>query len=505
MMKLNAAIAAGLLLVILEIPARAATCESLTGLMLPQTTITLAEAVPAGDFALPGGAPTPAALKDLPAFCRVAATLRPSDDSDIKVEVWLPSSGWNGKFQAVGNGGWAGTISYAAMGLALHRGYAAASTDTGHVGGRGDFVEGHPEKLVDYAYRSVHEMTVQGKAIVGAFYGEQAKYTYWNGCSTGGRQALTEAQRFPDDFDGIIAGAPGNFRTHHAFSQLLAAHATLKDPGSSIPKEKFELLHKAAVNACDKRDGLKDGLIGNPMACKFDPNALRCKGEDGPNCLTGPQVEAARKIYAGPKDSRTGAQIFPPVERGSELGWTAVAGPQPYQVAVDHFKYVVFQDPNWDWRTLNFGSDVDLADQRDRGLVNATDPHLEKFFGHGGKLIIYHGWGDPIVAPENSIHYYNSVADTLGGVDKVSNSIRLFLAPGMGHCGGGDGPNVLETVPALEQWVEKGTAPEKILASHSTDGKVDRTRPLCPYPQVAKYKGSGSIDEAANFSCAAAK
>ena len=215
-------------------------------------------------------------------------------------------------------------------------------------------------------------------------------------------------------------------------------------------------------------------------------------------------MEAARKIYAGPKDTRTGRLIFPAVERGSELGWVGIAGgPEPYQVAVDHFKYVVFENPDWDWRTLNFGTDVDLSDKRDRGLVNATDPHLEKFFAHGGKLLMYHGWSDQLIAPQNSINYYSSVADTLGGADKVSGSIRLFLAPGMGHCGSSDGPNVLETVPALEQWVEKGTAPDKIFASHSTDGKVDRTRPLCPYPQVAKYKGSGSIDDAASFVCAA--
>jgi feruloyl esterase len=482
----------------------AASCESMSALALTATTITLASPVAAGDFALPGGAATPAALKGLPAFCRVAATLKPSDDSDIKVEVWLPASGWNGKFQAVGNGGWAGTISYAAMGQALRRGYATASTDTGHVGGRGDFVQGHPEKLVDYAYRAVHEMTIQSKAIVEAYYGDRPRLSYWNGCSTGGRQALTAAQRFPDDFDGIIAGAPGNFRTHHAFSQLWAAHAALKDPASALPRSKYEVLHKAAVKACDRLDGLEDGLLDTPSLCRFDPKELQCKEGDGPTCLTAPQVEAARKIYGGPKDVRTGRAIFPALERGSELGWFALAGgPEPYQVAVDHFKYVVFEDPKWDWRTLNFGSDVDLSDKRDRGLVNATDPHLEKFFGHGGKLLMYHGWSDHLIAPQNSINYYMSVADTLGGASSISDSIRLFMAPGMGHCSGGDGPNVLETVGALEQWVEKGTAPEMVLASHSTDGKVDRTRPLCPYPQVAKYKGSGSIDDAASFVCAA--
>src|SRR4051812_47510860 len=332
-------------LLVAAAPSLAATCEDLSKASLPNTTVTLAQAVAAGALPAPAGRGGAQAnpFADLPAFCRVAATLRPSSDSDIKIEVWLPAEGWNGKFQAVGNGGWAGTISYPAMNQALGRGYATASTDTGHTGGRGDFIPGHPEKLVDYAYRSVHEMTVKSKLLIAAFYGDAPRLSYWNGCSTGGRQALTEAQRFPDDFDGIIAGAPGNFRTHHAFSQLWAAHAALKDPASSLPRAKYEMLHKAAVAACDSLDGLKDGLLTVPSLCRFDPKELQCKDEDNPSCLTAPQVEAARKIYAGPKDTRTGRNIFPALERGSELGWISVAGgPEPYQVAVDHFKYVVF-------------------------------------------------------------------------------------------------------------------------------------------------------------------
>ena len=486
-------------------PAGAASCDGLTALSLPHTAITLAQSVPAGSFTPPAARDakaSPAPLTDLPAFCRVAATLTPSNDSDIRIEVWMPASGWNGKFQAVGNGGWAGVISYGALASALRRGYATASTDTGHASAGGSFVQGHPEKLVDYAWRSVHEMTVQGKAIIAAFYGNGPRLSYWNGCSTGGRQALTEAQRFPNDFDGIIAGAPGNYRTHHAFGQLWPAYVSLKDPAGYIPKSKYEVIHKAAVEACDSLDGLKDGLIDDPTKCQFDPKVLECKNGDGPNCLTAQQVETARKIYTPATNPRTGKAIFPPFTRGSEMGWGSTAGgPEPYATAVDHFKYVVFQNPNWDWHTINFDSDVDLADKRDNGLVNALDPHLEKFFGHGGKLLIYHGWSDQLIAPQNTVTYYKNVADTLGGSSKVANSIRLFMVPAMGHCGGGDGPNTFDTVSALEQWVEKGKAPDQLLASHSTSGKVDRTRPLCPYPQTAHYKGSGSIDDAANFAC----
>ncbi len=490
-------------------PARAtaASCEDLAALALPATTITRAQSVAAGEFSLPGTGPTPgaaqAAFQDLAAFCRVAATLKPSADSDIKIEVWMPASGWNGKFQAVGNGGWAGTISYAAMSRALRRGYATASTDTGHTGDGGSFALGHPEKLIDFGHRAVHETTVQAKAIITAFYGSGPRLSYWNGCSTGGRQALMEAQRFPRDYDGIIAGAPANFRTHLVMAALWVAQATLREPASYIPPSKYPLIHQAVLEACDALDGVKDGVLEDPTRCRFDPKMLQCKGSDAPTCLTAPQVEAARKIYAPVTNPRTGKEIFPGMAPGSELGWAGMAaGPEPRAVATDHFKYVVFQDPKWNWRKFNFDSDVALTDRLDNGAINATDPNLERFFGHGGKLLMYHGWSDQLIAPRNSINYYQSVVRAMGGASKVQDSIRLFMAPGMGHCGGGEGPNTLDAVSALEQWIEKGKAPDQILASHSTGGKADRTRPLCPHPQVARWKGSGSTDDAVNFVCA---
>jgi feruloyl esterase len=484
------------------VPAFAASCNSLASLALPDTTITMARVIPAGQFAAPsegqakgkGGNP----YGDLPEFCRVAATIKPTGDSDIKVEVWLPVSGWNGKFQAVGNGGWAGVISYRELGDALRRGYAATSTDTGHVGGRGTFALDHPEKLIDFAWRSEHEMTLKAKAVIQAFYGSAPRLSYWNGCSTGGRQGLKEAQKFPDDYDGVIAGAPAN-RT--AISLWIAA-AVLKDPASYIPPSKYPMIHQAALAACDARDGLKDGLIDDPTKCNFDPKVLLCKGADGSSCLTAPQVEAAKKIYSPAINPRTGQRLFSSLVPGTELGWGIQAlGPEPSANIYDQYRYVVFKDPNWDWRSFNFDSDVARGDLPENLVMNATDPDMKPFFSHNGKLLLYHGWSDPNVPTLNTIKYYNSVVDTMGGAAKAANNIRLFLEPGMGHCGGGEGPNVFDKIGALEQWVEQGKAPEKLIASHSTDGKVDRTRPLCPYPQVAKYKGSGSIDEAANFAC----
>ena len=483
----------------------AMSCEGLASLMLPNTTITMAQTVPAGAFTPPAGSgaanPVPAAaqaFKALSPFCRVAATVKPTSDSDIKVEVWLPSSGWNGKFQAVGNGGWAGVISYSAMADAVRAGYASASTDTGHVGGRGTFALDHPEKLIDFAWRSEHEMTVKAKAIIQAFYGNPPRLSYWNGCSTGGRQGLKEAQKFPDDYDGIIAGAPAN-RT--AISLWIAA-AVLKDPASYIPPSKYPLIHQAALTACDARDGLEDGLIDDPTKCDFDPMVLLCKGADGPTCLTAPQVEGAKKIYSPAINPRTGQQLFSSLVPGTELGWaTQAQGPEPSANIYDQYRYVVFKDAKWDWKTFNFDSDVVRGDLPENVVMNATDPNMKAFFSHGGKLLLYHGWSDPQVPTLNTIKYYKSVVETLGGPAKASASVRLFLAPGMGHCGGGEGPNVFDKVGALEEWVERGKAPETLNASHRTDGKVDRTRPLCPYPQVARYKGTGDVDDAANFVC----
>ncbi|HLK64011.1 MAG TPA: tannase/feruloyl esterase family alpha/beta hydrolase [Bryobacteraceae bacterium] len=477
-------------------PAFAASCEDLASLSLPQAKITSAHVVSAGAFTPPTGRPDP--YRNVPAFCRVSATLTPSSDSDIKVEFWLPAAGWNRKLQVVGNGGWAGTISYSALAEGVRGGYATASTDTGHSTPGGGFVVGHPEKLIDFSWRSEHETTVKAKAIVKAFYSATPQRSYWNGCSTGGRQALKEAQMFPDDFDGIIAGAPGN-RTAMG---IWIAHALLKDPASHIPAEKYPLIHRAAIEACDAADGLKDGLISDPTRCKFDPGVLLCKAGDSNDCLTAAQVAAARKVYGPGRNPRTGKELFGTLAPGSELGWAVMGGgPDPYGPILDQTRFVVFHDAkDWDWRTFDFDKDNDRFERPEFLIMNATDPHIEKFVGHGGRLLMYHGWADQNVSPYGTVRYFESVREVMGPA-KTDNNVRLFMEPGMGHCGGGEGPNTFDKIGVLDRWVEEGKAPESIIASHSTGGKVDRTRPLCPYPQVAQYKGSGSIDDAANFTC----
>jgi feruloyl esterase len=506
-----------------------ASCADLASLALPDARITLARSVAAGSFTLPDRVPNssaapvftnatfppPAALaevpfKDLPAFCRVVMSIRPSKDSDISVEIWMPLSGWNGKLMAVGNGGWAGAIAYPEMSAALARGYATTSTDTGHKGTNGDasFALGHPEKVIDFGYRSVHEMTLKAKATITAFYGNAPKLSYWNGCSTGGKEGLKEAQMFPTDFNAIVAGAPSNNWTHLNAQFIWVAQAMHKDEASYIPPAKYSLIHDAVLRACDAQDGVKDGVLEDPTRCKFDPKVLECKGPDGTACLTAPQVDAARAVYSPATNPRTKQQIYPGLMPGSELGWAAQAGPQPGGIPYGYFKYVVFKDPNWDYKMLNFDGDIALADQADNGIINATDPNLQAFFAHGGKLLQYHGWGDNQISPLNSIDYYNRVVGAMGGADKVKDSYRLFMIPGMPHCRadariprGGDGLNSFDSISVMEQWVEGGKPPDRIVASRVANGVVEQTRPLCPYPQIASYKGTGSTNDAANFAC----
>ena len=485
----------------------AATCESLTSLKLPDTTVTSAATVLSGTFTPPKGRrtdedsvvmPTGA----LPTFCRVALRVQPTSDSDIRLEIWLPVSNWNKKFEANGNGGWAGSIQAAVLAVGLQRGYATAMTDGGHEGGGASFAAGHPEKLVDFGNRSVHEMAVIGKAVVQAFYGEDPKLSYFNGCSQGGRQALKEVQMYPSDFDGVVAGAPGINWTGRAMHAVWVAQATHKTEDSFVPNTKFAAIHNAALEACDANDGVKDGVIDDPTRCHFDPKVLECKGADSPTCLTSAQVETVRQIYTSVTNRRSQQEIFPAHEPGSEMGWNTMAGPNLFGIGADMFKYVVFQDPKWDYKSFNFDSDVDTT-LRVAGSLNAMDTNIKSFLNRGGKLIQYHGWGDPQISPRGSVNYYKSVLDTLGGANQVMGSYRLFMVPGMAHCGGGDGTSTFDMLSALDQWVEAKKAPERIEASRVRDGKVDRTRPLCPYPQIAVYKGSGSTDESANFACQA--
>ena len=482
-------------------------CTNLKSISLPNTTITMAESVPAGTFTPPAGGAAggqrgaqPAALS-VPAFCRIGAILRTSSDSEIEMEVWLPET-WNGKFQFVGGGGWAGVISYTALVTALNEGYATASTDTGHKGGNANFAIGHPEKLVDFAYRAVHESTVKAKAIMTTFYDRAPRLSYWNGCSTGGRQGLMEAQRYPEDFDAIIAGAPANYQTHLHVWDLSVSVPALKDPARVVSAAKLTALNNAVIGACDAKDGVKDNLLNEPRACKFDPSILLCKAGDSDSCLTVPQLESVKRMYS-PAKTRAGEIVFPGKEPGSETGWNAVSGGQaPAGVSLGSFQ-VAYDDLNWDWRSYDLDRDLKIVDEKVGTIVNAINPDLSAFKARGGKLILYHGWNDTAISPGNTVNYYNSVLAKIGA--KQDNWIRLFMIPGMGHCQGGPGPNQVNYMAALERWRESGIAPDHLEAFHVTNNRVDMARPLCPYPQVAQYKGIGSTNDAANFVCKASQ
>jgi feruloyl esterase len=494
-----------------ETASTSASCERLAQLTLPAATVTLAQPVAQGTFVPPAGTQMRPGVtfKDLPDFCRVAATLKPSSDSDVRIEVWMPLKNWNGRFQAVGNGGLAGTISYPAMAQALGQGYATASTDTGHAAepeGAANWAVGHPERVIDFGYRSVHEMAAKAKAVIAAYYGSAPRYSYWNGCSEGGRQGMGEVQRYPADFDGVVDGAPVFYFTHAQSRGFWSEKIVYEDPAAYIPPAKYQIVYDAVMAQCDAADGLKDGLINDPSRCHFDPALLLCKEGDAPNCLTAPQIKNMKSQYEGPVNPRTGERVMTGHMPGFEtllVGRNATAPADLKQARLGAFyRYFVFENPNWDWTTFDFDKDIAFADQKLAAVMNNYDPNLKDFKARGGKLLQYHGWSDPMPSPMNTVNYFNQVQATLGD---TRDFYRLFMVPGMGHCSGGTGPDQFDKMGAIIDWVEHGKAPDQIVASHQTNGKADRTRPLCPYPQVAKYKGSGSIDEAENFVCAEEK
>jgi feruloyl esterase len=474
--------------------AAATPCEGLKSLAGPEMTITAAEIVAAGPYTA-GRGQQPV---ELPAHCRIAAVLTPAPDSHIEMEIWLPAENWNGKFLAVGNGGWAGTISFPAMASALKEGYATASNDTGHKGGSAQFALGHPEKVIDFGYRAMHEMAMKSKAIVAAFYDRGPRLSYYEGCSTGGRQGMMEAQRYPDDFDGIIAGAPVYNQVHLNESQVSLQVDLLREVSRVVPPNKVAVFAKAVIGACDVLDGVKDGIVNDPSMCRFDPATLLCKAGDAADCLTAAQVASAKTAYSAVK-TKTGELVYPGHAPGFEAGWRMPTPGAPLNpLFADMPRYIGRQDAQWDVMSFDLDTDLALA-LKNAGFIEANDPNLAKFKARGGKLLLYHGWADPGPAPANTIRYYSDVIRTLGS--KQDDWMRLFLLPGVGHCGGGPGPDQADFIGALERWRESGTAPDQIRASHVTNNRIDMTRPLCPYPQVAQYRGEGSTNDAANFVC----
>jgi feruloyl esterase len=484
-----------------------AACERLAARSLPETTVTGAQSVTTGSFTPPGSTNP---MMGLPPFCRVTGAITPTAESHILFELWMPLENWNGRFAGVGNGGWAGTISFGALGDQLRRGYATVSTNTGHEAAPGlnmaRFAHEKPEQLIDFAYRAHHETAVRAKALVQDFYGKPAEHAYFIGCSSGGYEGLMAAQRFPSDYEGIVAGAPANNWTRLMAGDFDGVLAVLKDPASHLPPSALGLLHRAALAACDTGDGVADGVIEDPRACRFDPANLLCPGDQAAAmCLTKPQVEAARRVYRGVTDP-AGAQLYPGLAPGSEPFWPHRDRGNPFPIPLAYYKWLVFADPDWDWRTFDFSDAEDYqahvkAESRLAPILNATSPDLKAFRQRGGKLLQYHGWNDQLISAQNSIDYYQSVLKFFGTAAEVDSFYRLFMAPGMAHCGGGTGPNSFDMQAALEQWVERGTPPEQVVATRSTNGIVDRIRPLCKFPRVAVYSGRGDTNDAANFTC----
>jgi feruloyl esterase len=498
--------------------ASAPDCEALAALALPEVTITKAEKVPAGSYTTQYGQ----VLTQMPAFCRVAGTAKPTGDSNILFEVWLPLSNWNGRYRAVGNGGYSGNIMTATptMAYGLRHGYATSSTDRGHQLPSlldGSFALGHPEKVIDVAYRGNHVTAVAAKAIIKAFYHSGPRFSYFMGCSGGGYEAIQATYRYPKEYDGVLYGAPGISWVAVSASFIWEAQATLNDPASYIPTSKLPMISAAAVAACDGLDGVVDGVLDDPRQCHFDPAVLQCRSGDAPDCLTKPQVDAMKKIYAG---IHTSELIYPGIEPSSEFGvGLVIQGPTAW-FGDQFFKYFVFDDPNWDFRTMNFTSDIAYANQKWGAVMNAL-PDLRSFQAYGGKIIGYQGWIDPLVNPQNIIFFTEDVLRNARKHGSKEDFMQLYMVPGMGHCSGGPGPNSFgqfgssepadpdrNIMNALERWVEQGVEPDRITATRyvnndPTQGAL-RTRPLCPYPQVARWTGFGSTDEAANFVCSGA-
>jgi feruloyl esterase len=421
----------------------------------------------------------------------VSAVSKPTDSSNIGIEIWLPASGWNGKFQVTGWAFWGGAINYGALAPVLQAGYATATTDGGHQDGNSAaFAIGHGEALVDWSERAWHETTVTAKAAIAAFYGSGPTMSYFNSCGGGTRQALTEVQLYPADYDAVAAGGLSHDTPRFTFAQSWMFDVTHRDPASYVPASKLPVIHAAAIAACDAGDGTTEGIIANPRACRFDPDMLTCKGSDAPDCLTPTQVAAVKAIYAGPKNPRTGETISGGMMPGSELGWNAATTDRQQGFNIDVFRNFVFQDPSWDprIRPLNYDSDVNLAAVPVLKRMGATNPDISAFVRRGGKLLMYGGWNDTAIPTGVATGYYEAAVKALGEA-RARDSVRLFMIPDMGHCpaaaNASDG-YLFDPLPVLEAWKQTGSAPASITVGHRSGGTDDRTQVVRPYPNVSE-------------------
>ena len=499
---------------------KACTTDALAGITLANAALTAASGVAAGSYTPPGSFPQ----ANLPAFCRITAQATPTTSSLINFEVWVPEgTAWNGKLVVTGNGGYSPTLNYGDMAYAMRQGYAVVGGDTGHQSADPNAMfwgVNQPEKIADWGSRSIHAITAPSRALVEGLAAQAPTRAYYYGCSTGGHQAYAQIQRYPEDFDGVIAGAPGNNRTRLNVEFMYRFHSN-RATGTNTPviltNAKATLIAQRAIAACDALDGVTDGVMEDPRACttaQFDIDALQCAGADAPDCLTADQVAVAKKIYAGPKNPRTGAQIYPGYPVGSEAGWPAYWG-STEPVRADYWRLWVFENPQWNWWTFDYDRDLAFADAKVSPLVDQNNADIAAFKARGAKAIVYQGWQDPVVNALDTIAYVDRVKALQGSQAEIDSFFRLFLVPGMGHCSGGSGAahfgnqNAASPTPsadhdvlmALDRWVETGAAPDRIVATRVVGGTAVRTRPLCPHPKKAVYGGTGSTDDAANFRC----
>jgi feruloyl esterase len=485
------------------------TCEKLASASLTGAKVDSAVLISDGKLSITGHE-----LNGLPSFCRVRGTAAPTPQSKIGFELWLPVAGWSGRIELVGNGGYSSQIRLDELAALVRSGDAAVATDTGHEGDGLEFGFNNREAIADWGYRAVHESIVAAKALVTRFYGEPARYSYFTGCSTGGHQGLMEAQRYPEDFNGILAGDPGNNRTNLNFGflwQFQANHPEGDNDHPILSPDDLKLVNQAVMQKCDLLDGVRDGVITDPRRCDFDPAALRCVGSGAGHCLADIQIAALKRMYGGARRSDTGDGIYPGWPVGSESvvgggGWQIYwANPQkPNEPQrVDYFRRWAFGDPGWNWWQFDWSKGVDSARQKMGPLVDAVSTDLSSFHGHGGKLLMYQGSADPVVSATDTVAYFEKLKRRNR---EAASFTRLFMVPGMAHCAGGPGATSFSTGPdadhnihlALRRWVEQHQAPEQIVA---VKPGAQMSRPICAWPKLPAYKGSGDSNDAANFMC----
>lgn len=508
-------------------------CRSISGLKLPHAVVTRAEPILEGEYLAPDGI-----TYSVPAFCRVSGVAVPTEDSHIKFEIWMPINSWTGRFYHQGGGGFSGNIDQWSPSLVdfIKKGSVVTITDTGHEGKNtdGSWALRQPEKIIDYGYRSLKETTDNAKRVVKEFYGKKPDYSYFSGCSNGGRQAMMAAHRYPEDWDGMLIGAPANDFIRLVTTHAWRYHALSGQSKSAIPISKLPAIQKAALASCEGEAHVNQEVAADPRFCRLDTDDLNCNEKESDSCLTVAQADALEKIYEGPRNPRTGKKLYPGFESTVEnqgewakyIIGTAENVRSQYAMADGLFSNMVFDNPEWDIHSLDYDKDIDFASSKDiagerlSDVLSIVSPDFKKMEAKGAKVIMYHGWGDAAISAKGVIQDYEGVVKKMGGIAKTQNFYRLFMVPGMLHCGRGPGANAFGQFPispglkkdakhdvhlALEAWVENDRVPESVIATKYIDDNPEKgvafTRPICPYPKVPVYKGEGDDSQAASFHC----